>query len=173
MNQRLLWFISVARKSPSLSVTSVREKRFIDPKIAVNDMWRALFSSLSNAFYGTMLYMTYWGTIKEWASFEGWIDKFSSTENRTSRNACTKRAKQKKFLTFLTHAQTKVPFVNHKHNIERNVVRMWAAVSLGGSFAWHAKKWLRRRLCQTVHLRRFLLNIQAIIILQKWSYKSA
>ena len=46
MNQRLLCFISVARKSPSSSVTSVHEKRFVDSKIAVNDMKRVLFSSL-------------------------------------------------------------------------------------------------------------------------------
>jgi len=38
------------------------------------------------------------------------------------------------------------PQANHKHNIERNVVRMWAAVSFGGSFALHPKKRLRRRL---------------------------
>ena len=46
MNQRLLCFIFVARKSPSLSMTCVHEKWIIDPKIAIIDMKRVFFSSL-------------------------------------------------------------------------------------------------------------------------------
>ena len=46
MNQRLLCFIFVARKSPSLSVTCVHENDFIDRKIAMRDIKPADFSSL-------------------------------------------------------------------------------------------------------------------------------
>ena len=46
MNQRLLCFIFVGRKSPSLSMTGVHEKRIIDPKIAIIDIKWALFSLL-------------------------------------------------------------------------------------------------------------------------------
>ena len=41
MNQRLLCFIFVARKLPSLSMTCVHEKRIIDPKIAIIYMKQA------------------------------------------------------------------------------------------------------------------------------------
>ena len=68
MNQRLLCFIFVARKWPSLSMTCVHEKQIIDPKIAIIDMKRAFFSSLWIAFHGYRHYMTYWGPIKQWFS---------------------------------------------------------------------------------------------------------
>ena len=42
MNQYLLCFIFDVRKSPSLSVTCVHEKSFIDRKIAMSDMKRQL-----------------------------------------------------------------------------------------------------------------------------------
>ena len=51
INPRLLCFISVARKSLSLSVTSAHEKRFIDPKIGIGDMKQVFFSLLCIAFY--------------------------------------------------------------------------------------------------------------------------
>ena len=37
---------------------------------------------------------------------------------------------------------------NHKH--KRNVVRLWAAVSLGGSVTWHPKRTLQRSLIETL-----------------------
>ena len=38
------------------------------------------------------------------------------------------------------------PQANHKHNIEKNVVRMWAAISLGGALRDIPKNGLQRRL---------------------------
>jgi hypothetical protein len=62
-------------------MTCVHEKSFIDRKIAISDMKRAFLSSPWIAFHGNMLYMTYWGLIKEWFSFEVSVVKFSIVEN--------------------------------------------------------------------------------------------
>ena len=51
--------------------------------------------------------MTYWGPVKEWFSFKGSVVIFRSTENRAFTQ-CTDVVKQKNFLYFLAHAQTKV-----------------------------------------------------------------
>ena len=50
MNQRLLCFIFVARKSPSLSMTCVHEKQIIDPKFAIIEFETDIFLFTLNCF---------------------------------------------------------------------------------------------------------------------------
>jgi len=87
MNQCLLCFIFVARKSPSLPVTCARKavyRLYNCHKRYETDR----FFSLWIAFHGNMPYMTYWGPVKEWFSFESSVVKFSSTENRVFKQKC-------------------------------------------------------------------------------------
>ena len=133
---------------PSLSVTCVHEKRFIDPKIGISEMKRVIFSSLWIAFHCNMPYMTYWGPIKEWFSFESSLS--NSTAPKTSRQTTPlsksaqtrwKRWKQ----NFFAHAQT-LCFLLLEQRVNYIYVRSprWYSVQLFGTLIpenyWLAKQ---------------------------------
>ena len=74
-------------------------------------MKRAIFSSLWIAFHGNMPYMTYWGPIKEWFSFESSVVKFSSIENRVSKQKCENQVKTRKLFIFSRMRRQKSPLL--------------------------------------------------------------
>ena len=90
-------------KSPSLSMTGVHEKNFIARKIAVSDM-----NGQCSLHFELLFTVTYFKWLTEDLLKNDSPSKVRTPKTARSRNAWTKVVKQKNFLYFLAHAQTKV-----------------------------------------------------------------
>ena len=109
-------------KSPSLSMTGVREKNFIARKIAVSDMNGQCFLHFELLFTVTCFKWLTKDLLKNDSPSKVRLSNSAAPKTARSRNAWTKVVKQKKLSYFLAHAQTKVSLaaVTNKWNATKD-----------------------------------------------------